>query len=94
MLTMSDNSIENQNNDMALLFKALKEGKRIEIARHAGAASASFAVAGDNARRASDANSRGDRVVRVLDKQGEREFECGANSHEVAELLKHGAVEL
>ena len=79
---------------MDILREALREGKRVEISRHIGSPSASFAAAGESARRASEANSRGDRVVRILDADGERKYECGANANEVAELLKLGAVEL
>jgi hypothetical protein len=80
--------------DLERLKNAIEAGGRVEIARYIGAASASFQVAGENARRAAEANARGERVVRIIGDDGERDFECGATETQVAELIKAGAVEL
>jgi hypothetical protein len=77
---------------MDRLRSARAAGKRVEILRHIGAASASLAVARENAQRASERNKRGERVARILDAQGEREFECGVSANQVQELLSLGAI--
>jgi tetratricopeptide (TPR) repeat protein/nucleoside phosphorylase len=84
---------EEESSNMDKLRAARATGKRVEILRHIGAASATLSVARANAQRASERNARGERVARILDAQGEREFECGVNSNEVQELLRLGAIE-
>jgi hypothetical protein len=80
--------------DLKKLADALQAGKRVEIDRYVGGASASLPVASENARRASEANARGERVVRISGADGERDYECGATLDQVAELIKAGAIEL
>jgi hypothetical protein len=89
---MSQNDTEQSNMDR--LREALKAGLRVEIDLHMGGVSGSFSAARESAQDAAEANSRGERVVRIIGVDGEREFECGANAAEVQELLRLGAVEL
>lgn len=79
---------------MDKLRAARREGKRVEIEQHMGFPSASLVVAGDNARDADESNTRGERIARIIDKDGEREFECGVNAEQVRELLELDAVEV
>lgn len=83
---------QDQNN-MDRLRAARAAGKPVEIERHHGMGSGTFAVAQASSQRASERNARGERVARILDASGRRAFECGVNADEVQELLKLGAVE-
>ena len=80
--------------DLKKLAEAFKAGKRVEIDWYVGGASASSEVASENARRASEANARGERVMRIIGDDGVRDYECGATASQVADLIKAGAIEL
>jgi hypothetical protein len=77
-----------------MLEEAFKAGNRVEIDWYVGDASPTSEVASENARRASEANARGERVVRIIGDDGERDYECGATASQVADLIKAGAIEL
>lgn len=68
-------SKEPQSN-MDRLRAARAAKKHVEIERHIGGASGTFSVAHENATRAAERNARGERVARIRDAKGEREFEC------------------